>query len=161
RIERGEPPVITADEQQSSTGCEYSAVTLLGPLIPPRKLIGRHVECSDDSGAGHACVRRRTAEITAAGWWRLECSIAASTADNNRRCTDEQLLLRGVVCARRPVCATPDTGHQDDRIFTGKRRKDAAFIDELITLRSNLYRLRHDGVAAWKRLRGGSRLPRL
>ena len=66
RVERGEPAVVAADEQQPAGGRERAAVALLGPLVAPRELVGGDVERGEDAGARDARERRRAAEERAA-----------------------------------------------------------------------------------------------
>src|SRR4029453_2486460 len=106
--------------------------------------------------------RRRTTEVILARPRSHELPFAAAgiTVDHGR-CTDEQHLLRGIVGTRRPVRPAPDARLDDCRILADERREDAAVVDERGSLRGNRDHLRHDGVTARERLRGGGRLPRL
>src|SRR5262249_13938631 len=70
-VERGEPPVVAADEQQSTASGKDPAVALLRPLITPCKLVRGHIERSNDAGAGSPGVRSRAAEVTGARTRRL------------------------------------------------------------------------------------------
>src|SRR5262249_8959964 len=49
----------------------------------------------------------------------------------------------------------------DGGVLTEEGREYAAFVDELISFRRNVYSLRNDRVAAWKWLGGGGCLARL
>ena len=51
RVERRQPAIVAADEQQAAAGRQRAAVALLRPLIAPRQLVRRHVERRDDAGA--------------------------------------------------------------------------------------------------------------
>ena len=139
-----------------------AAVALLGPLIAPRERVGGDVDRGDDAGAGHARERGGAAQERVAVHGRGERRVAAAgiAVDHGRR-AHEQPLLHGVVGARRPARAAPDAGRHDDGVLADEGREDAAVVHERVPLGRQLDELRHDGVAARKRLRLRGGLPRL
>src|SRR5262245_25739191 len=78
RIKSHQSAVVATDEKQPACRRERAAVALLGPLIPPRQLVGRDIERRDDPRPRHAREGRRAAEICDAVSRRHELRIATA-----------------------------------------------------------------------------------